>query len=81
MVEAYKMLVYAKEGKSVVRLGNRVVPVDELHIDVPSWAEYDVHDDEGNRIAQFVIACEGIAQIQESRSGENFYRRCRIVEG
>lgn len=75
MVEPYKFMVYQRSGKSVVRVGSTVLDVDELKINVPTWAEYNIPD-----VAQFVIAGEGRVKMHESRNGETVYRRCTIED-
>ncbi len=81
MVDSYRIMIYAQSGKSVINVGRKPIPVDELQVDVPSWAEYNIKNEQGGNLAQFVMVCEGRAQIEESRSGDTIYRKCRIVEG
>lgn len=66
-------MIYQQQGKSVVRVGSTVLAVDELNINVPTWAEYDIPE-----VAQFVIAGEGKVKMRESRKEDVIYRKCTI---
>jgi len=59
----------------VVDLGGKPVPVDELQVDVPTYAEFDV---EG--VAQFVMSGVGKIKMHETRTGDTVYRKC-VIEG
>ena len=75
MVDPYKFMIYQKSGKSVVHQGKTILPVDELQVNVPTWAEYNIPE-----VAQFVIAGVGKVKLNESRNGEEVYRKCTIEE-
>ena len=73
--KSYKFMIYQRSNKSVVNIGGRVVDVDELSINVPTWAEYNI-----SGVAKFVIAGNGRARFEETRTGNTTYRKC-VIEG
>ena len=75
-IEPYKFMIYQKDGKSVVHVGDAVYKVDELVVNVPTYAEYDV---EG--VAQFVMSGVGRTRMQTLMSGEIVaHTKCVITE-